>query len=164
MGCRVIFSCLKELARHLPDAEREMADTKGRVAREEGEPEDEEEEAAAAGVAEEDQSAFSNATQDQTPAASEPPKKKGLWGHAASLGSGVASLGSGVVTLGSNLGSGVMKVGGQVVRPISTLVTGKEQQKDAGMDTRDLKSLIGDVVLLGAPLELLVSLNPLGVY
>lgn len=156
MGCRVIFSCLKELAKHLPKINteeppavrnRSVAAGKGDTA------EDADEDCDGESSYDESERASEETQATETPAAStadsEAPKKKGLLGHAAALTTGVLSAGA--------------KVGGAIVNPVVSRIrrpkSGTAQAaRTCPLAPHELKSLIGDVVLLGAPLNLRVSL------
>lgn len=153
LGCRVIFSCLKELARHLPASERNSA-AAGEEAEEgdEGEDPGNGEESAAEAVAEPreeeseaSQGGASTAAPDKTTPAPAP-RKLGLFGHAKALTSTVLSV------------SG--KIGGAVVKPVASLVQSREKEVECALESKDLKSIVGDVVLLGAPVDLRVTCAP----
>lgn len=167
MGCRVIFSCLKELARHLPKVNTEEPPTVrdrsavvGKQDADEAEDEDNESDdsndESERGSSEAPTPAITvTATASTTGVGakagtgSEAPKKKGLFGHAASLTTGVLSAGA--------------KVGGAIVNPVVSRIrpnSGKgaaEASQTCPLAPHELKGLIGDVVLLSAPLNLRVS-------
>ena len=81
-------------------------------------------------------------TSDSQSSKSDKPKRT-LLGQAGAFTSGMFSVGA--------------KVGGAIVSPVTSLVSSKEKTKECALPPRDIKSLVGDVVLLGAPLNLRVS-------
>jgi hypothetical protein len=148
LGCRVIFACLKELARHLPASDRNSAagDTEGdEEYGESGKTEGDQDETTTE-VRAEGEVPRGDASTTSSTAAAPAPRKLGLFGHAKALTSSVISV------------SG--KIGGAVVKPVASLVQAKEKEVECALESKDLKSIVGDVVLLGAPVDLRVSTAP----
>jgi len=161
MGCRVIFSCLKELARRLdvPGVPAESCKTNTVAGTAEGEEEVDEEadlhgprgdddgdegeaQESEAYLAQAPADPSADAKQDSTAAPEAAPRR--------------ASTGGRLLSGASSLGRGMYSLGGKIVTPIANTVTGggrKEEFEGPQLLPRELKGLIGDVVLLGAPLN-----------
>eukprot|EP01032_Pedospumella_encystans_P010592 gene10592-12368_t len=171
MGCRVIFSCLKELAKQLDLPANSVAKDSGDKHTEEGEKiedkgENEEMRGAQSMPSHEESSRKESPVGDeeQSVKASAPPVQRAstagsmLYSGASSLGRGASSLGRGVYSLGGKIATPVANS----VSSVSNAVTGAKSEgskgKNGGEESpqllpRELKGLIGDVVLLGAPLD-----------
>ena len=171
MGCRVIFSCLKELAKQLDLPANSVPKDSGDKHTEEGEKiedkrENEEMRGAQSTLSHEESSRKESPVNDeeQQVKASTPPVQRAstagsmLYSGASSLGRGASSLGRGVYSLGGKIAAPVANS----VSSVSNAVTGSKSEGSKGKNggeerpqllPRELKGLIGDVVLLGAPLD-----------
>ena len=172
MGCRVIFSCLKELAKQLDlPANPTTKESGGDKNTDEGEKmedkeEDEEMRMTQSTLSHEESSRKESpvGNEEQPVKASVPPVQRAstagsmLYSGASSLGRGASSLGRGVYSLGGKIATPVANS----VSSVSNAVTGSKSEGSKGKNSgeespqllsRELKGLIGDVILLGAPLD-----------
>jgi hypothetical protein len=145
MGCRVIFSCLKELAKYLPPVDHTEPPV---FVNRNSDASDHGRESIDASRLSDGSTASTKSANSKGSAAA---PTQSFFGQAAALGSDLFS-------------AGVM-VSDAIVKPVVSTVTTITGSKGSGKTAKcplpphELKSLIADVVLLGAPLDLRVSVR-----
>lgn len=169
MGCRVIFSCLKELAKRLelPDAPDELdgpdptssdaGPDAGAGPGAVGSPSE------SAEAWKQSESASTSSVASPGTAAAPSTATSKLLGHAGALKRGIFSLGGKIISPLNSTGKPASVDQTSATGDVAS-GSGSDSTSDnkAGkvsavkMSARDLKGLIGDVVLLGAPLDLRV--------
>ena len=132
MGCRVIFSCLSELAKNLdlPEQQSTKSSTRSSI--------------------ESHKAANGDGGGGGGESAAGEPHHSIAGTIAAPIKRSSAMLLSGA----STLGRGMYSLGGKIASPITGGGGGaKADAGEGGLLPRELKGLIGDVVLLGAPIN-----------
>lgn len=188
MGCRVIFSCLKELARHLdlppapPGEDGDTGDADDDVAAKDASADDTQDADGGGGdkgdgAADGSAAVGKSESKRSTPNDNDIPAKQSANDTPSNAPANTTTAGK-ILGHAGALKRGMFSLGGKIISPLTSRGKaadtdtsggkggdGDEGGKSAGkkaatkMEAKDLKGLIGDVVLLGAPVDLRVITN-----